>query len=199
MGLSDNIKQIVFIFTRTNHQISIQIIEQHTSADPGPTSFRTRLARFEGTGAPHYLAIPTEVAATLGGRQGLRLIVTVDGRFTDHLALRRRGDTYFVSAGEAMRRRCRLVIGSEVTLSLGLDDAPHGIPVPRVLTTILRHDPDARQAFGALSPGARRTLITRVRKTRTREAKERCALGIADELAGRPRGASRVEWRGGVG
>ncbi len=162
-------------------------------------TFRSRLARFDGAGAPHYLAIPADVAEAIGGRQGMRLVVTVDGRFTDHLALRRRGDTYFVSAGEAMRRRCRLVIGSEVAVRVALDDAPHGIPVPRVLASVLTHDAAARSAFDALSPGARRTLITRVRKTRTREAKERCALGIADELAGRPRGASWVEWRGGVG
>ncbi len=162
-------------------------------------AFPSHLARFDGNGAPHYLPIPSDVAESVGGRQGLRLIVTIDGRFTDHLALRRRGEVFFVSAGETMRRRCRLTIGSSVMMRVAPDDAPHGIPVPRVLASVLRHDQEARQAFEALSPGARRTLITRVRKTRTREARERCALGIADELAGRPRGASRVEWRGGVG
>lgn len=163
-----------------------------------PLTFVTVLARFPGAGAPHYLAVPTDIAASVGGKQGTRLRVTVGGRFTDHLALRRRGDTFFVSAGEAMRKRCRLLIGTEVAVAVELDDAKHGIPVPRPLASVLRHDRDARRAFEALTPGARRTLITRVRKTRTREGRERCALAIADELAGRPRGSSRVEWRGGV-
>ena len=162
-------------------------------------AFRSRLRRFDGRGAPHYFAIPPEVAEALGGRQGFRLVVTVDGRFSDHLGLRRRGDTYFVSAGAAMRRRCRLAIGTEAQLAVARDESRYGIPLPRPLASVLRHDPSARNAFEALSPGARRTLITRVRKTATTEGRARCALDIADELAGRPRGASRLEWRGGVG
>ena len=162
-------------------------------------TFRSVLARFAGVGAPHYLAVPEDVARAVGGKQGTRLRVRVEGRFTDHLALRRRGGVYFVSAGAAMRKRCRLTLGSEAVVSVEPDDAKHGIPLPRALASVLRHDRDARRAFEALTPGARRTLITRVRKTRTREARERSALAIADELAGRPRGTSRLEWRGGVG
>ena len=73
-----------------------------------PLTIVSTLARFEGTGAPHYLRVPADVAAALGGRQGVWLVVTADGRFTDHLGLRRRGSVFFVSAGEAMRRRCLL-------------------------------------------------------------------------------------------
>ena len=162
-------------------------------------SFRSTLRRFAGVGAPHYFPVPADVAEAVGGRQGTRLVVTVDGRFTDHLALRCRNGQHFVSAGAAMRKRCRLVLGAEALLRVAPDDCRHGIPVPRVLASVLRHDPEARRAFEALRPGQRRTLITRVRKTRTREGRERCALAIGDELAGRPRGSSRVEWRGGVG
>ena len=162
-------------------------------------AFRSALRRFPGAGAPHYFEVPADVAKAVGGKQGLRLRVSVDGRFSDHLALRRRNGVFFVSAGAAMRKRCRLLLGSEAAITVSHDPSKHGIPLPRPLASVLKHDPDAKRAFERLSPGARRTLITRVRKSRTREGKERCALAIADELAGRPRGSSRLEWRGGVG
>ena len=168
------------------------------SVTPPRLTFRSTLDRFGGEGAPHYLRIPADVASALGGRQGTRLRVTVDGLFTDHLALRRRGEVYFVSAGEKMRRRCRLVIGSPATVSVEPDASPHGIPVPKVLREVFRYDAEARGAFAKLTPGARRTLITRVRKGRTREGRIRVALAVADELCGRPRGTSRQEWPGGV-
>ena len=165
-------------------------------ADPDPLgapsrlAFRAALDRFGGEGAPHYLRVPDDVAAAVGGKQGTRLEVTVDGRFTDHLALRRRGEVYFVSAGEKMRRRCRLVIGTVATVRVEPDASPHGIPVPKVLREVLRYDAEAAGAFAKLTPGARRTLITRVRKGRTREGRIRTALAVADELCGRPRGTS---------
>ena len=162
-------------------------------------AFRSALDRFAGDGAPHYFRVPSDVAAAVGGKQGTRLKVTVDGTFSDHLALRRRGEVYFVSAGAKMRKRCRLVIGSVAMLRVAPDDSPHGIPVPKVLREVFRYDAEAKAAFAKLTPGARRTLITRVRKSRTRESRIRIALAVADELAGRPRGTSRVEYVGGVG
>ena len=155
-----------------------------------PLTFRAVLARFPGVGAPHYLRVPADVAEALGGTQGTRLRVRVGGRFSDHLALRRRGEVYFVSAGEAMRRRCRLALGSEATVAVALDDSRHGIPLPKVLREVFRYDSEAAAAFARLSPGARRTHITRVRKTRTREGRTRVALALADELCGRERGTS---------
>ncbi len=169
------------------------------AALPPLLTFRSTLQRFPGVGAPHHFAVPADVAEALGGKQGIRLAVTVDAKFTDYLGLRRRNGVFFVSAGVAMRKRCRLVLGAEATLSLTPDDSRHGIPLPRVLATVLRHDPAARRAFERLPVGARRTLITQVRKAATREGRERKALSVADELAGRPAGSSRVEWRGGVG
>ena len=162
-------------------------------------AFASALDRFAGEGAPHYFRVPADVAVALGGKQGTRLRVEVDGRFTDHLALRRRGEIYFVSAGVKMRKRCRLVVGSTAMLRLSPDDSPHGIPVPKVLREVFRYDPKARGAFAKLTPGARRTLITRVRKGRTRESRIRIALAVADELAGRPRGTSRQDYAGGLG
>ena len=144
--------------------------------------FQSRLARFAGTGAPHYFAIPPHVARELGGRQGLRLRVTVNDHFTDFLGLRRRGEVYFLSAGEKMRRRCRLDIGSEARVQVSQTIIDDGIPLPRAFAEVLRYEPVARDAFAKLSPGARRTLITRVRKTRTREGRIRISLRLAEEL-----------------
>ena len=176
--------------------------DAHPVGPASPQTFRSTLDRFGGEGAPHYFRIPAEVALALGrqgggtpagpAKQGTRLRVTVDGRFTDHLALRRRGEIYFVSAGEKMRRRCRLVIGTTAMVRIEPDDSPHGIPVPKVLREVLRYDEEAGGAFAKLSPGARRTLITRVRKGRTREGRIRIALAVADELCDRPRGTSRA-------
>ena len=157
------------------------------------------LDRFPGAGAPHYFRVPDDVAEALGGKQGTRLRVEVDARFSDHLALRRRGEVYFVSAGARLRKRCRLVVGSTAMLRLTPDDSPHGIPVPKVLREVLRYDAEAKGAFAKLTPGARRTLITRVRKGRTREGRIRIALAVADELARRPRGTSRLDYAGGLG
>ena len=161
------------------------------AADRPDHTFRAALHRFPGAGAPHYLPVPTAVAEALGGTQGTRLRVGVDGRFSDHLALRRRGDVYFVSAGEAMRRRCRLSLGSEAKVTLSPDDSRHGIPLPKVMREVFRYEPEAAAAFAKLSPGKRRTHITRVRKTRTREGRIRVALALVDELRGRERGATR--------
>ena len=157
----------------------------------GRVSFRSTLDRFTGVGAPHYFAVPTDVAQAMGGKQGARLKVSVDAKYSDHLALRRRGEVFFVSAGEKMRRRCRLVVGTSALLSVEPDPSPHGIPVPKVLREVLRYDTEAGGAFAKLTPGARRTYITRVRKGRTRESRIHLAMAIADELCGRPRGSSQ--------
>ena len=159
-------------------------------ADSPTYVFVAALARFPGVGAPHYLRVPQDVAETLGGTQGTRLLVRVGRRFTDHLALRRRAEVYFISAGEAMRRRCRLVLGSEATVAVALDFSRHGIPLPKVLREVFRYEPEAAAAFAKLSPGARRTHITRVRKTRTREGRIRVSLALVDELLGRARGTT---------
>lgn len=98
-----------------------------------------------------------------------------------------------------MRKRCRLTIGSAAMVSVSPDCSPHGIPVPKVLREVFRYDPEAKGAFAKLTPGARRTLITRVRKGRTREARINLALSVADQLCGRPRGTSCLDFPGGLG
>ncbi len=103
------------------------------AAVPQPLLFRSTLQHFPGVGAPHYFAVPEEVAAALGGKQGVRLqsvrlAVTVDAKFTDYLGLRRRSGVFFVSAGVAVRNRCRVDrrAGLQQCVGYGLEEWWHG-------------------------------------------------------------------------
>ena len=67
-------------------------------------------------------------------------------------------------------------------MTLTLDDGPRDVEVPSDLAKALKAIPDARRAFDALSPSARKRHVLSVTSAKTDETRQRRVAKVVEEL-----------------
>lgn len=164
-----------------------------TSVETPPTyPFTAPLRRFPGKGAMHYLEVSPEAVEGFGGKSGVRLVCTLNGRTEFSCGLLFRCDgTYYVYVGGKAKKAEGLNLGESVRVSLRRDESRYGLPMPEELAEVLAQDPEGDAGFHRLTPGRQRTLIYYVSSARSMDTRIARAIEVAGkaktEAAGKER------------
>ncbi|WP_242919952.1 DUF1905 domain-containing protein [Pontibacter liquoris] len=122
--------------------------------------FTTHIYRLEHLLGVHYLLIPQEIVAQLGGKLKLRLLCTVNDTLTFQCGLVAlgNGDAY-ISLNNKRLRQLHLTNGDKVQVALEKDESRYGVEMPEELEELLSQDEAGMQRFQQLSPGKQRYII----------------------------------------
>ena len=160
---------------------------------PSPTyQFTAHLQRFTGKLGMHYVEVPQEAAEGFGGKSGVRLVCTLNGRTEYSCALLfQRVGTFYVYVGGKAKKAEGLNLGESVRVSLRRDESRYGMPMPEELAEVLAQDPEGDAGFHGLTPGRQRTLIFYVSSARSVDTRIARAIEAVDkakvEAAGKKR------------
>jgi len=130
------------------------------------------------TGIP----VPTDVVEGLGGGKRAAVVVTVNG-YTYRSTLAVMGGRHLIPFSSDKRAASGIGGGDAITVDLELDTAPRTVDVPADLAAALSAA-DARAAFDALSPSARKAHVTSVETAKAAETRTRRIAAIVSALGG---------------
>lgn len=136
----------------------------------------------KGGMTPHKLPLPDSIAEPLRAARVRRIVGTIaDEPF--RLALHRQGEMTFIALSRDRMTTLGLSAGDLVGVELSADPDPDHVEPGAELAAALADDIEAREAWGAITPGMRRALAHRV--TSAKRASTR--LDRAAEVAARLR------------
>ncbi len=130
----------------------------------------------------HYLPLPRDVGEALTARAVTHVMGRVEmTSFRRALHRDARGGVY-LKFGRSWLRGAGLSVGEEVVVAMSVDPDPSRVHVPPVLADLLSWEPDAAEAWEALTPGRRKTLAYQVDRAKRPETRERRARELVEEL-----------------
>lgn len=146
------------------------------------TQFKAEIIRQQGGLAGHYVVVPPEVARvfleanvkrTTGTLQGadFRLSLLSDGAGGRYLAV-----------GQDLRRRARVVDGSQVVIFIQADPHPDLIVLCEELEAVLELDEEAGKIFRGFTPGMQRSLAYYANGAKHSDTRIRRALQLAEKM-----------------
>lgn len=126
------------------------------------------------------IEVPPEVIEQLDGGKRPPVVVTVNGyEYRSTVAVM--GGRYLIPFSSDKRAATGLAGGDPIIVELTLDTAPRTVEVPDDLAAALRGG-DAREAFDALSPSARKAHVTNVEAAKAPETRQRRIDAIVAKL-----------------
>jgi hypothetical protein len=128
------------------------------------------------------IEVPPEVIDELGGGRRPAVDVVVDG-FAYKSTVGVMGGKSLIPFSSDKRAATGLAGGETITVEVTLDTAPRSVEIPADLAEAL-DAADARGAFDALSPSARKAHVTNVEGAKADETRRRRIATIVEKLAG---------------
>ncbi|HEX5859448.1 MAG TPA: YdeI/OmpD-associated family protein [Microbacterium sp.] len=126
------------------------------------------------------IEVPPEIIEQLDGGKRPPVVVTVNGyEYRSTVAVM--GGRYLIPFSSDKRAATGLAGGDPIIVELTLDTAPRTVEVPDDLAAALRGG-DAREAFDALSPSARKAHVTNVEAAKAPETRQRRIDAIVAKL-----------------
>ena len=153
---------------------------------PASVTFRTTLSQVPG-GNPTGIVVPEELIEQLGHGKRPPVRVSLDG-YEYRTTVGVMNGRQMVSVSSAVRQATGLVGGTEVDVTLTVDDSPREAIVPDDLAAALDAAPGTRAFFDGLSNSLRRFHIDNVNGTKSPETRaRRVDKAVALFRAGKPR------------
>ncbi|MGH7784987.1 MAG: DUF1905 domain-containing protein [Candidatus Binatia bacterium] len=127
----------------------------------GTIVFTTPLERMQGDYAWHILRVSREAVTPLGLSGSSRRVVCV---LNDSVSIQCalfpvKTGGYFITVSRKLRDRLGIAEGDKVRVSIAKDESKYGLPVPKELLEVMRHDHEGDRLFHALTPGNQRLAI----------------------------------------
>jgi Bacteriocin-protection, YdeI or OmpD-Associated/Domain of unknown function (DUF1905) len=91
-------------------------------------------------------------------------------------------DKIVISVNKANQKKLKLMVGSQVEVSLKPDDSEYGLPIPEEFEEVLEQDEVGAKYFHSLTPGKKRTLLYTINQPKSSEGKIQRGLCILDHL-----------------
>ncbi|MFF2371542.1 YdeI/OmpD-associated family protein [Agromyces sp. NPDC058110] len=127
------------------------------------------------------IEVPEEVIEALGAGRKPPVVVTVNGyEYRSTVAVM--GGRYMISFSSDKRAATGIGGGDPIVVDLEVDTEPRTVVVPADLADALAAA-DARGAFDALSPSARKAHVTNVESAKAPETRQRRVESIVAKLA----------------
>lgn len=154
------------------------------------------MIRFEAVirirGINPYLLVSAMLASELkqGWRRPLPVQVRVNGQPHKpwRINMMPAGDgNFYLYLHESVRVASRSKVGDRVTIELSFDDSYRGgpsHPVPRILSVALAANPNAKQAWKALSPSRKKEVLRYFASLKSPDAKARNLSKLIEALSG---------------
>lgn len=127
------------------------------------------------------IEVPAELVAELGGGKRAAVLVTVNG-FSYPSTLAVMGGRHLIPFSSDKRAATGLSGGDPIVVDLELDTTPRTVEPPADLADALEAA-DARAAFDALAPSARKAHVTNVERAKTAETRDRRIAAIVAKLS----------------
>lgn len=125
-----------------------------------------------------------EQVAQLSTAKTPPVVVSVGGR-QERLRISRMGGRACVGLSRATRDALGVEIGDEVEVTVSLDEEERTVEVPPLLAEALAADPDAAEAFRALSYSKRKEAARSIGEAKREETRQRRLAAVLADLAGR--------------
>ena len=127
------------------------------------------------------IEVPPRVIESLGGGKRPAVVVGFGG-YSYRTTIGVMGGRYLISVSAEHRAAAGVEAGDQLKVTLTLDDGPRDVEVPSDLAKALKAIPDARRAFDALSPSARKRHVLSVTSAKTDETRQRRVAKVVEEL-----------------
>jgi hypothetical protein len=136
-----------------------------------------------GSGYMHYIELDAATVKKLASSGNKRVVCELNKTITLHAAIMKtkEGMHYIMIAAKHLKQ-LRLKAGSTVTATLRKDTSELQFSIPEEFAEVFDTDPEAKQAFDALTDGRKRGLIAWAGMVKSSEKKIERALKIADRL-----------------
>lgn len=144
--------------------------------------FKGVLERFPGKGGWYFVRFPHPVAALFGTRGTVRMKGRMNEIPVDRALMPDGAGGHFIVLGADLRRKAGLRLGAEVSFSLERDETPEVVVLPEAFEVALNLDPEALSAFGRLTPGLKRSLVSWVAAGKRAETQEQRSAELLKRL-----------------
>lgn len=151
--------------------------------------FSTTVGILEHLPGIHYLHIPAEIVAKLGGTMSKRLLCTVNQKlqFQGGLVALGNGGAY-ISITQKRMKEIGAKLGDTVKLCLEPDKSQYGMQMPRELETLLSQDEEGMLRFKKLTPGRQRYVIFYINAVKSSDKRIERAVLLIENLKKLPMG-----------
>lgn len=143
----------------------------------------TTQVKNQAAGWSCYLPLPEAHIEALKADGNKRVIVEFNPEYRIHAAImRREAFGHFVMLSKKHLKALNLEPGSEVTVSVRIDDSKYQFEVPAVFEEVMRTDPEASAIFEALTPGGQRSILAMIAAVNNTDTQIDRSLKVADLL-----------------
>ncbi len=130
-----------------------------------------------------HFKVPNEVVHSFQFTDAKRVICKLNNKVEFHCALMPNGKGgYFINVNKEIRSQLKLDIGSNVDVSLILDESKYGMPISAEFEACLNEDSEANTIFESLTPGKKRTLIHIINVVKNSDKKIAKSIVILEHL-----------------
>lgn len=126
------------------------------------------------------IEVPPEIVDALGAGKRAPVVVSVNG-FEYRSTIAVMGGRYLIAFSSDKRAASGISGGDAITVDLEVGTAPRTVEVPEDLAAALA-EADARAAFDALAPSARKAHVTNVEGAKAPETRARRVAAIVTKL-----------------
>jgi len=145
-------------------------------------TFKTCLDLLDSNVYGYHFPVPDVIVQKFVEGNNRRVVCTINGSYTFHCALMPLGDSSYILANNALRKKLQIELGDEVTISLVKDHSEYGFPMPESFQALLEQDEEGNRIFHSLTKGKQRSLIYLVLKVKNIDSQINKGLAILHHL-----------------
>ena len=123
----------------------------------------------------HSLILPEDVGERFlnAGHDRVKVRATFEGRSVDfHAAIQKdRLGRHRMTFGKTLQKRLNVFVNDYFSLQFFEDNSKYGVDMPEEMEAVLDSDPEAHEAFEALTPGRKRSLIYHILKIKSSQTR----------------------------
>lgn len=130
-----------------------------------------------------FLPLPELYIDDLKASGNKRVIVSFNDSYKVHAAiLYRKALGHFIMLSKKHLKALNLEVGSEVRVSVRIDDTKYQFECPEVFEEVMRTDPEAFEIFEKLTPGGQRSILAMIASVTNTDKQIDRALKVAELL-----------------